>query len=253
MDEVAFLPRAGMAGCAVPVGKWVNTLVPTYRDTLQFNLYYYPLWRRDLNGDGLAEYGAAGQRYRRRVTVYGGSPAPAFQMALEATEVSGGGLRLGHVWPNVISSSDRSVSLVAHSSRCDSVLASDHTGSGRERGQVLLQSRFELRPAGAGFDVTATLEQDQKLNFVRRVSFRAGLHRVADPNGQTRTGYPGDSSPAITVSIRAQSGYSVAVQLGCQQLLPGWSCVFTPPELALAPGAIATASLSWRAARTRPG
>ena len=42
-----------------------ETFVPTYRDAFQFNPYYYPLWQHDLNGDGLAVYGAAGQRYRR--------------------------------------------------------------------------------------------------------------------------------------------------------------------------------------------
>jgi hypothetical protein len=234
-DEVAFLRPPGWLNGRFLAGNGDGTFLPTF-DEFQFSAYYYPIWQHDLNGDGLADMVQL-DGGTDTVTVYPGAPAPAFQMALESTEVSGVGC--GYVWPNVISSFDRSVSLV--STVPGVILSSPLTigaGSGSAKFCFTLDANFDPH---TGFDITAALD-GQSQTVYGAAAFVKGFSESLSAR-QTQPVYLGESSPAITVSVTAQPGYAGTVQLGCQQLLPGWSCQFAPSQLTLTPGDTATASL----------
>jgi hypothetical protein len=86
LDEVAFL---GPARAQFLMGNGDGTFMPTY-DVFRFSYHYYPPWQHDLDGDGLADMVQVDSG-TDAVTVYRGAAAPAFQMALVSTEVSGSG------------------------------------------------------------------------------------------------------------------------------------------------------------------
>ena len=235
LDEVAFLRPPGWLDAQFLAGNGDGTFVPTY-DVFQFSAFYYPLWQHDLDGDGLADMVQA-DNGTGTVTVYRGAPAPPFQMALASTIVSGGGC--GYVWPNVISTSDRSVSLV---STVPGVSLPSSLAIAAAAG--VAKFCFTLDPnydSHVGFGITATLDgySDTVYGAAKYVSGFAESLSVSE----TTPVYLGESSSAVTVSLTAQPGYSGTVQLGCAQLSPGWSCTFTPSQLTLTPGATATASL----------
>lgn len=235
LDEVAFLRPPGWLDAQFLAGNGDGTFVPTY-DAFQFSPYYYPLWQHDLNGDGRADMvqldGGTGA-----VTVYRGATAPPFQMALQSTIVSGAGC--GYVWPNLISSSDRTVSLV--STVPGLTLPSTLTipsGAGVAKFCFNLDPKYDSH---VGFGITATLDGYSDTVYGAPKYVR-GFSASLSPTEITPV-YLGESSQAVTVTLTAQQGYSGTVQLGCAQLQAGWSCTFTPSQLTLTPGGTATATL----------
>jgi hypothetical protein len=111
-------------------------------------------------------------------------------------------------------------------------------GAGAAKFCFTLDSNYDPH---AGFGITATLDGHSETVYGASVFVPAFSESLSA--SQTQPMYLGESSPPITVSVTAQPGYSSTVQLDCERLLPGWSCQFTPSQLALTPGATATASL----------
>jgi len=234
-DEAAIFRPPGLLTGAFLAGNGDGTFVPTY-DYFPFSTYYFPMWQHDLNGDGFADMvqldGATGA-----ITVYRGAPAPVFQMALESTEASGSGC--GYVWPDLVSSSDRSIAFTASSPGVilPSTLALP-AGSTSAKFCFTLDASYDPHQAYA---ITATLDGYSQTVY----GAATYTHGFAETLSATATApvYLGESSPPITVTITAQPGYTGTVQLGCAELLPKWSCSFTPPQLSLTSAATATASL----------
>lgn len=235
-DEVAILRPPGLLTAAFLAGNGDGTFVPTY-DYFPFSVYYFPLWQHDLTGDGFSDMlqldGGTGA-----VTVYRGAPAPAFQMALESTELASGG-GCGYVWPNLAGSSDRSIALTSSIAGVMLPATLDlPAGATVAKFCFTFASNYDPRQ---GFGITAVLDGQSQTVYGAATYTRGFTESLSTK--ETVPVYLGQSSPAITVTITAQPGYTGTVQLGCAELLPKWSCQFSPSELNLTPGATATASL----------
>jgi hypothetical protein len=235
LDEAAIFRPPGLLTAAFLAGNGDGTFVPTY-DYFPFSVYYFPIWQHDLNGDGFSDMvqmdSATGA-----ITVYRGAPAPAFQMALESNEVSGSGC--GYVWPNLVSSSDRSIGFI--SSPAGITLPSTLT---LPAGATAAKFCFTIDPgydSHQAFAITATLDGYSQTVY-GAVAYTHGFRESLSAT-TTSPAYLGQSAPPVTVTITAQPGYTGAVQLGCAQLLPKWSCEISPSALSLTPGSSASASI----------
>ncbi|HWG20710.1 MAG TPA: VCBS repeat-containing protein [Terracidiphilus sp.] len=236
IDEVAF--QVGLPAYAqMLMGNGDGTFTPTY-DVFPFVPYLYPEYGHDLDGDGFTDMvsldlGSGGMMMQR------GAPASALQIAL-ADPIVTTGSGCGAIFPNLISSSDRSVSL-----------------SSTVRGVVLPGSitipasatyaKFCLTLDGTYdphqvFDVTATMDGNSATTYGSQ-AYEAPFAASVAPTATTPV-YAGQDTPPVTVTVRSQAQYAGGtVQFGCQGLPAGYICEFNPSQAALAPASSISTTL----------
>jgi hypothetical protein len=241
IDEVEF--QAGPPGRGLPIyaqmlmGNGDGTFTPTY-DMFLFAPYVYPEYGRDLDGDGFTDmvgldWGSGGMMIQR------GAPAPALQIALTdpiLTTSSGCGV----VFPDLISSSDRSVSL--SSSVQGVVLPSSITiPAGATYTQFCFTLDGTYNPHQV-FDITATMAGSSATAYGSQ-AYAAPFTSSVNPTATTVV-YAGQDTPAVTVMVQSQAQYKGGtVHFDCQGLPAGYSCEFNPAQVTLASSSSATTTL----------
>ncbi len=200
LDEAAvFFPLTA----AFLAGNGDGTFVPTY-DYFPFNGFYFPHWRHDLNGDGFSDMVQLDEG-TDALTVYRGAPAPAFQMALEGTEASGGGC--GSIWPNLAAASARSVALTTSAAGMTLPSTVDlPAASTAAKFCFTFDANYDPHQAYA---ITATLD-GYSLTVYGAAAYIRGFAETLSAEKTTRV-YLGQSSPPVTVTITPRPGYTGTV------------------------------------------
>ncbi len=238
-EEVAF--QAPALGTITPYAQFLmgngdGTFTPTY-DIFPF-YGGYPVYVRDLDGDGIADMleldnGTSSLR------VYKGGHAPALQMELEQPVVTGNS-GCGWVFPDVASSSSQIVTLsssIAGVSLPASVTVSP--GALSARFCYALASNFNWRQV---FDINAQLNGDTATAYASD-SYVLGFSEVVSPASLPPL-YAGQSTAPLTLTLTSSQGYSSTANLYCEGLKPGESCQFGSNTLNVSPVAAATTTVT---------
>ena len=231
LEEVAFQIGNGFGKYAqLLMGNGDGSFTPTF-DIFPFSVYNYPLWAGSFDNTGMSDLlmvdgGTFG------ISVYKGGPAPTLQIGLDQ-EIVKGTRGCGMVFPDLISSSDRTVSL--SSSLAGVVLPASidlPANATSAKFCFTLASSYDWRRA---FDINAQLDggtatvyssQSYTLGFSAAVS-TASLPPV----------YAGQSTEPFTLTLTGQPGYTSAAKLSCDGLPAGFSCQFGSDTLGVTPGA----------------
>jgi hypothetical protein len=238
-DEVAFqnAPDFGDIYAQVLMGNGDGTFTPTY-DVFDFQkLYGVPGYAHILDGTTVSDLlevdGATSSMH-----VFKGSAAPPFQLVLEQEEVVGTS-GCGVVFLNVPSGSDTNITL--SSSISGVILPSAVTVPA---GSLSQQFCFTLSPSynwRQVFDVRAQLGTYTAVTYAWQ-SYVFGFSEAISPSTD-QTIYPTQSTAPITVSLTSSQGYSSTVQLSCQGLLSGETCVFGSNSLTVSPSVVASTTV----------
>lgn len=239
-EEVAFQASALGASAVVYaqflMGNGDGTFTPTY-DIFPF-YGGYPLYARDLDGDGIADMleldgGTSSLRF------YKGGYAPALQMELEQPVVIGNS-GCGWVFPDVASSSSQIVTL--SSSIAGVLLPTSVTlspGALSAKFCYSLASNFNWRQV---FDINAQLSGDTATAYASD-SYVLGFTEVVSPATQSPL-YAGQSTAPLTLTLTSSQGYSSTANLYCEGLSPGDSCQFGSNTLNVSPAVAATTTVT---------
>jgi hypothetical protein len=237
IDEVAFQTANVYARDAqILMGNGDGSFTPTY-DLFPFAPYVYPLYGHDFDGDGFTDmlsfdYGSAGLMIQR------GGPAPALQITL-AHPILTGTNGCGTIYADVISSADRTVSLFSSVSGVTlpgSVVLPANANS--TTFCYTLSSSYDWHQV---YDVRAALDGSTATAYGSQAYISGFSVSVSGSN--LGTVYGGQNTPPVTVTVTAQPGYTSTVNLSCDGFPPGYSCQFSPNQIAIAPGAPASATL----------
>jgi hypothetical protein len=229
LDEVAFQavsPTVALTYAQVLIGNGDATFTPTY-DIFPFYVDNQPIYAHDLDGDGIADMVSLIQA-TSSLQVYKGTHAPALQIELSDAVVQSSA-SCGWIYPNVVSSSDRTVTLF--SSISGVLLPTTVTipsGALSAKFCYTLGTAFDRRQV---FDIGAQLNGDTATAYASAtyvVGFTASIGAPA-----TSTIYPGQSVGPMTLTLIPATGYASTVHLYCENLAPGDSCQFGSSTLSL--------------------
>lgn len=214
-----------------------GTFTPTY-DVFPFYLYGWPAYARDLDGDGYTDMLELDTGSSTLHVVKGG-PAPALQIALN-DEVVSGNASCGYVFPDVVSSSDRMVTLA--SSVAGVQLPSSVTLPAQATSVQFcytLASNFDYHQV---FDVTAMMDGSSATAYASD-SYSEGFTLSVTPNPPVGV-YAGQTT-TMTVTLTPAAGYSSTVTLSCavQDGQPD-TCSIGQQTLTLTPGQTATTTVT---------
>lgn len=238
-DEIAFqqLPSPGDVYAQILMGNGDGTFSPTF-DLFDFQKpYTFPAYAHVLDGSTFSDLieidGGTTSMH-----VFKGGPAPALQLALEESQVTGTS-GCGWVFLNLPSASATTVTLA--SSVSGVILPASVTvpaNSLSQRFCYTLGSTYDWRQV---FDIRAQLASDIAVAYASQ-SYVFGFSEIISPSAAQAV-YPGQSTLPVTVSLTSSQGYSSTVQLTCLGLLEGETCSFGQNTLAVSPAQVATTSL----------
>ena len=231
-DEVAFQFQQTPYGYSniyaqILMGNGDGTFTPTY-DIFPF-LGGYPLYARDLNGDGIADMVEV-DNATSSLHVFPGGPAPALQIAL-AEPIVTGNQGCGWVFPDVASSSSQTVTL--SSSVSGVTLPSSMTipaGALSAQFCYTLANNFNWHQV---FDINATLNGTTATAYASD-SYALGFSESVSAVAPAAV-YQGQSSTPLALTLTAQQGYSSTPNLYCEWLTQGDSCQFSSNTLSVSP------------------
>jgi len=214
-----------------------GTFTPTY-DVFPFYLYGWPAYAHDLDGDGYTDMLELDTGSSTLHVVKGG-PAPALQIALN-DEVVSGNASCGYVFPDVVSSSDRAVTLFSTVTGVQ--LPSTVTLPAQATSVQFcytLASNFDYHQV---FDITASMDGSSATAYASD-SYSEGFTLSVTPNPPNDV-YAGQTT-SMTVSITPAAGYSSTVNLSCsvQDDQPD-TCSLDQTKLTLTPGQTSTATVT---------
>lgn len=241
-DEAAFQwpgIGGGLNYAQFLMGNGDGTFTPTY-DIFPFYLQGFPLYAHDLDGDGIADMVEVDSG-NSQLHVFKGGRAPALQIALEESVVTGNS-GCGWVFPNVASSSAQTVML--SSSVAGVLLPSSVTipaGALSAKFCYSLDSNFDWRQV---FDINAQLNGDTATAYASD-SYVLGFSETVSPSSsQLPPLYPGQSSGPLTITLTSSQGYSSTANLYCEGLVPGDSCQFGSSTLDVSSAGPATTAVT---------
>jgi FG-GAP-like repeat len=240
LDEIAFQqppPFGGDTYAQILMGNGDGTFTPTFDVFDLQKVFGFPAYAHVLDGSRFSDLleidGSTSSMH-----VFKGGPAPALQLALEETKVTGN-TGCGWVFLNLLSSSDTNIIL---SSSVPGVIVPGSTtvvaGSLSQRFCYSLSANYDWHQV---FDIRAQLGSDTAVAYAWE-SYIIGFTESISPNTDQAI-YPGQSTAPITVSVTSLPGYSSTVQLSCVGLLAGETCSFGQNTLSVSPGHVASTSM----------
>ena len=219
------------------MGNGGGTFTPTYDVFPFYKKFSYPKYAHDLDGDGRADLleldGATSCMH-----VFKGAPAPALQIQLNESQVIGTSA-CGWIFPNVPATSDRGVTL--SSSVSGVTLPASLTiaaGSLSQQFCYSLASNYDWRQV---FDIRAQLGSDVAIAYASQ-SYVAGYAQTLSPSAE-QVIYPSQSTAPVTINLTSSQGYSSTVQLHCEGLPAGATCVFGSNTLTVSPAAVVSTTV----------
>jgi len=228
------------------MGNGDGTFTPTYDVFPFYKRFSYPKYAHDLDGDGRTDLleldGATSSMH-----VFKGAPAPALQIQLNESQVIGTSA-CGWIFPNVPATSDRSVTL--SSSVSGVTLPASLTiaaGSLSQQFCYSLASNYDWHQV---FDIRAQFGSDVAIAYASQ-SYVAGYAETLSPNTE-QVIYPSQSTAPVTINLTSSQGYSSTVQLHCEGLPAGATCVFGSNTLTVSPAAVATTTVVVRTTSATP-
>lgn len=251
LDEIAWqdvAPADQQLYGQILMGNGDGTFTPTY-DVFSFNKYssFPPDNALILDGSkvsDLVEIDAS----TSAMHVYKGGPAPALQLALEESQLTGSS-GCGWIFLNVASASDTAVTL--SSSVPGVTLPTTVTlpaGSLSQQFCYTLDSTYDWHYV---FDVRATLGTETEVAYASQ-GYVVGFSETLTPNAD-QVIYPTESTSPVTVRLTSSTGYTSTVQLSCTGLATGESCTFGSPTLKVSPNAVATTTVVVNTSATTQG
>lgn len=160
--------------------------------------------------------------------VFKGGPAPAFQLALEESQVSGTS-GCGWVFLNVPSASDTNIAL--SSSVAGVALPASVTVPANSLNQQFCYSLDSTYDWHQVIDIRATLGSTTAVAYASQ-SYIVGFSESISPSTVQEV-YPTQSTAPVTVTVTSSQGYSSTLNLSCQGLPQGANCIFGSPALTL--------------------
>lgn len=237
-DEVDFqdAPPSLVRYAQFLFGNGDGTFTPTY-DIFPFYLYGWPAYGHDLDGDGFTDMLELDSG-SSALHVIKGARAPALQIELN-DEVVSGNASCGYVFPDVVSSSARTVTL---GSSVSGVLlpssVSLPAGATNAEFCYTLSSSFDYHQV---FDVTAMLDGDSATAYASD-SYSVGFELSISPTAPV---YAGQTTSPQTISLTAAPGYNSMVNLSCQVTGdPTDSCQLGTTTLQLTSGQTASTTVT---------
>lgn len=240
LDEIAFQeppPYGGDIYAQILMGNGDGTFTPTY-DVFDFQkVYGFPAYAHILDGSNFSDLleidGATSSMH-----AFKGGPAPALQLALEESQVTGNS-GCGWVFLNLPSASDTGVAL--SSSVSGVIVPASLTvpaGSLSQQFCYTLSSTYDWHLA---FDIRAQLGSDTAIAYASQ-SYVVGFSESISPSADQAI-YPSQSTSPVTVSLTSSRGYSSTVQLSCAGLLSGEICTFGQTTLDVSPTQVASTTV----------
>ena len=218
------------------LGNGDGTFVPTY-DIFPF-YGGYPVYAHDLDSDGKAEMVELDSG-TSSVRVFKGGAAPAVQIGLEETVLTGNA-GCGWVFPNVASNSSQVVTL---SSSVSGVVlpgsVSIAPGALSAKFCYSLSSGFDGRQV---FDINAQLNGDIATAYAS-TNYTLGFAESLSPTSVAPV-YAGQSTAPVTVTLTSFEGYSSTARLSCTGLASGDSCQFANNTLSFTAGTPAATTVT---------
>jgi len=248
-EEIAFQevsPTNDDVYAQVLEGNGDGTFTPTY-DIFDFQKqYFFPGYSHIFDGSTVSDLleinGATSSMH-----VFKGGPAPALQLTLAQAEVIGSS-GCGWVFLNVLSASDTSVALSSSVSGVSVPAAvSVPAGSLSQQFCFTLAQNYDWHQV---FDIRAQLGTDTAVAYGWQ-DYIAGFGETISPS-TPQVVYPGQSSSPITVSLTSSQGYTSTVQLSCQGLPTGATCMFGTNPLQVSPAAVASTTVVINTAASSP-
>jgi FG-GAP-like repeat len=238
-DEIAFQQPSspGDVYAQILMGNGDGTFTPTF-DLFDFQKpFTFPAYAHILDGSTFSDLieidGSTTSMH-----VFKGGPAPALQLALEESQVTGTS-GCGWVFLNLPSASATTVTLASRVSGV--ILPASVTvpaNSLSQRFCYTLSSTYDWHQA---FDIRAQLRSDIAIAYASQ-SYVFGFSEIISP-GAAQAVYPGQSSAPVTVSLTSSQGYSSTVELRCLGLVGGETCSFGQNTLNVSPAQVASTSL----------
>lgn len=228
-------------------GNGDGTFAPTF-DIFSFDKTdSFPRYAYDLDGDGRTELVEL-DGSTASLQVFKSSVAPALQIELEDNRVVRNA-SCGWVYPNVPSSSDRTVTL---SSAVSGVaLPGSVTIPANSLSQRFCYTLDEAFDWHRVFDVRAQLGADTAVAYASQ-AYVVGFQEAITPSaGQVI--YASESTQPVSVVLTSSNGYSSTVKIRCEGLPDGASCEFGSTELTLPSGGTASTTLVVHTASTNSG
>jgi len=230
-DEVAFQRPLDLGNtdyyAQILMGNGDGTFTPTY-DIFPF-LGGYPIYARDLNGDGIADMVELDSG-TSSLHVFEGGAAPALQIEL-AEPIATGNQGCGWVFPDLASSSSQTVTLSSSVSGV-TLPASVTIPAGGLSAQFCysLANNFNWRQV---FDINASLNGSMATAYASD-SYVLGFSEAVSVVTPAAV-YQGQSSAPLTLTLTAQPGYNSTANLYCEGLTTGDSCQFGSNTLSVSP------------------
>jgi len=210
LDEVAFQqppPAGGDVYAQILMGNGDGTFTPTY-DVFDFQkIFGFPAYAHILDGTSFSALleidGATSSMH-----VFKGGPAPALQLALEQSQVTGN-TGCGWVFLNLLSGSDSNVSL--SSSVSGVILPSSLTVPAGSLSQQFCYTLISTYDWHQVFDIRAQFDGDTAVAYASQ-SYVVGFSESLSPSTDQAI-YPGQSTSPVTVSLTSSQGYTSTVEL----------------------------------------
>jgi hypothetical protein len=240
LDEVAFQqppPAGGDVYAQILMGNGDGTFTPTY-DVFDFQkIFGFPAYAHILDGTSFSALleidGATSSMH-----VFKGGPAPALQLALEQSQVTGN-TGCGWVFLNLLSGSDSNVSL--SSSVSGVILPSSLTVPAGSLSQQFCYTLISTYDWHQVFDIRAQFDGDTAVAYASQ-SYVVGFSESLSPSTDQAI-YPGQSTSPVTVSLTSSQGYTSTVELSCAGLLSGETCTFGQTTLDVSPTQVASTTV----------
>ena len=249
-DEIAFQevsPTNDDVYAQVLMGNGDGTFTPTY-DVFDFQKAdFFPGYTHNLDGTKFSDLleldGATASMH-----VFKGTPAPAFQLALEEAQVSGTS-GCGWVFLNVPSASDTNITLSTTVSGVNlPATVTIPAGSLNQQFCCTLGQTYDWHQV---FDIRAQLGSDTAVAYASQ-SYVVGFSETISPSTD-QVIYPTQSTTSITVTLTSSQGYSSTVHLSCDGLLAGETCTFGSSTLKVSPKSVASTTVVVNTSTTTEG
>ncbi len=240
-DEVAFQRPGegpGESYAQFLMGNGDGTFTPTY-NIVPFAEYGYPLYAHSLDSSGIDDMVEL-DNGTSAFHVFKGGPAPALQIALEDSTVTGNS-SCGWVFLNLPSSSSATIAL---SSTVSGVaLPSSVTVPANA-----LAERFCYTLAG-DYDWRQVFDINAQFNGTTATAYASDSYVLGFDETVSQSTVPpiyvGQTTAPITVSLTSSQGYTSSVKLYCEGMNPGDSCQFGSTSLDVSPAAVASTTVAF--------
>jgi hypothetical protein len=210
------------------MGNGDGTFTPTY-DIFPFYIWGYPQYEYSLDGSGTADLvevvGASSS-----LQTFKGGPAPALQIALNDSVVTGNS-DCGYVFPNLPTNSSTTATL--SSSVAGVLLPASVTIPANAASASFcfsLATNFDWHQV---FDVNAKLNGSTATTYASD-SYALGFSEALSAVTPSAL-YSGQSTNPVTVTLTSSQSYSSTANLYCEGLLTGDSCQFADNVLSVSP------------------